>query len=134
MVQFSKDWAIALSLAMVPTIWKPDHSKSGHFCSDFNWFLTKWRPFVRIKNGWASRFQISDPIQNLDLTKTDHFSTVLNPELSRFQIPTVIYISYKDSKGQRLKYSCDLNSECPITGNIEKWTYEVQQLNGVQKE
>ena len=33
------------------------HSKSGHFCLHFKWFLTKWWPFVWISNGWASRFQ-----------------------------------------------------------------------------
>ena len=32
-------------LAVVPIIHKLDHLKSGHFCSDFKWFLTKWRPY-----------------------------------------------------------------------------------------
>ena len=36
----------------------PKHSKSGSFCPDFKWFLTKWWPLDRISNGWASRFQI----------------------------------------------------------------------------
>ena len=45
--------------AIIPKIWKLDHSKSGSFCPDFKWCLTRWRPFVRISNGWASRFQIS---------------------------------------------------------------------------
>ena len=36
MVRFSKGRAVAK--AMVPTIPKPDHSKSGHFCLDFKWF------------------------------------------------------------------------------------------------
>ena len=31
---------------VVPTIRKPDPSKSEHFCTDFKWFLTKWQPFV----------------------------------------------------------------------------------------
>ena len=44
--------------AIIPKIWKLDHSKSGSFCPDFKWCLTRWRPFVRISNGWASRFQI----------------------------------------------------------------------------
>ena len=34
----------------------PNHSKSGHFCPDFKWFLTKWQPFVQISNSWASKF------------------------------------------------------------------------------
>ena len=38
---------------LVPTIPKPDHSKSR-----FQIFLTKWLPFVQISKGWASRFQI----------------------------------------------------------------------------
>ena len=38
MVRFSKGWALALSIAMVPTILRPDHLKSGHFCLDFKYF------------------------------------------------------------------------------------------------
>ena len=43
MVRFSKRRVIAI----VQTIQKPDHLKSGHFCSDFKCFLTKWQPFVQ---------------------------------------------------------------------------------------
>ena len=50
--------ALATTIALVPTIQKSDHSKFGHFCLDFKWFLTKWQPFIWISNGWASRFQI----------------------------------------------------------------------------
>ena len=42
----------------------PDHSKSGRFCPDFKWFLTKWWPICPDFK-WLG-FQISDPIQNLD--------------------------------------------------------------------
>ena len=42
-----------------------NHSKPGHFCSDFKWFLTKWRPFVQTSNGWTSRFQIPFEIQTI---------------------------------------------------------------------
>ena len=59
-------------------IWKPDHSKSGQFCPDFKWFLTKWRPSVQISNGWASIFQI--PFEN---------QTICNPTSFRpFKIQT----------------------------------------------
>ena len=58
MVRFSNGRALAKAIAIVPTIRKPDHSKSRHYCPDFKWFLTKWRPFVRISNGWASGYQI----------------------------------------------------------------------------
>ena len=58
MVWFSKGWAIALAIAMVPTIWKPGHSKYIHFCLGFKWLLTKWRSFVQNSNGRASGFQI----------------------------------------------------------------------------
>ena len=61
MVRFSNGQA----LAIVPTIWKPNHSKPGHFRPDFKWFLTKWLPFVRISNGKASRFQIQFEIQTI---------------------------------------------------------------------
>ena len=37
-----------VGIALVPTIWKLDHSKSGCFCSDIKWFLTKQLPFIRI--------------------------------------------------------------------------------------
>ena len=46
----------ALTIAIVPTI-------PGHFCPDFKWFLTKWRPFVWISNGWGSGFQVPFQIQ-----------------------------------------------------------------------
>ena len=52
-----------MAISIVPTIWKPDHSKSGHFCPNYKWFATRWQPFVPISNGWASRFQISFEIQ-----------------------------------------------------------------------
>ena len=35
-------------------------------------------------------FQISDPIQNLDHLQPNLFLTVRNPDLSGFQIPTVV--------------------------------------------
>ena len=56
---------LVLAIAIVPTIRKPDHSKSGCFCPDFKWFLTKWRPFVRISNGWASGFQMPFKIRTI---------------------------------------------------------------------
>ena len=65
MVRFSNGQALAMAIAIVPTILKLDHAKSGHFCPDFKWFWTKWRPFVRISKGWAFGL-ISDPIQNPD--------------------------------------------------------------------
>ena len=58
MVQFSNGWALAMTMAIMPIIWKPDHWKSRLFGPDFKWFTTKWWKFVRISNGWASRFQI----------------------------------------------------------------------------
>ena len=36
---FSMSWAI----------YGPNHSKSGHFCADFKWFLTKSGAFVRFQ-------------------------------------------------------------------------------------
>ena len=42
-----------------PTIWNPDHLKSGCFFPDFKWFLTKWWLFFRISNGVASGYQIT---------------------------------------------------------------------------
>ena len=64
-VKFSNGRALAMFIAIVPTIWKPDHSKTGCFCPDFKWFLTKWRPFIQISNGWASGFQIPFKIQTI---------------------------------------------------------------------
>ena len=55
---FFKWSALAMAIALVPTIWKLDRLKTWHFSLDFTWFLTKWQPFVRIINGWPSRFQI----------------------------------------------------------------------------
>ena len=47
-VQILYGWALAMAIALVPTIRKQDHSKSRHFCPDFKWFLTNWQPFVQI--------------------------------------------------------------------------------------
>ena len=47
-----------LTMTIVPTIWKPDNSKSGHFCPDFKWFLTKWLPFAWLSDGWDYGFQM----------------------------------------------------------------------------
>ena len=58
MVRFSVGRAWAMAIAIVSTIRKPDHSKSEHFCLDFQWLLTKQRPFVWISNDRASGFQI----------------------------------------------------------------------------
>ena len=55
-VQFSNGWAFATATAIVPTI--------QNFCQDFKWFLTKCRQFVRISNGWASRFNENRTIYN----------------------------------------------------------------------
>ena len=52
------------ALYTVPAIQKLNHLKSGHFCPDFKWFLTKWQLFVRISNGWAFGFQM--PFENPD--------------------------------------------------------------------
>ena len=40
MVRFSNGGALAMAITIVPTIWKPDHSKSGHFCLDFTYKIT----------------------------------------------------------------------------------------------
>ena len=71
---------MALAIAMVPNIRKLNHYKSGGFCSDFKWFLTKWPSFVRISNGWDSEFQIhlkSEPFSDQPLF--DHLKSGLDP-------------------------------------------------------
>ena len=55
--------ALALG-AIVPTIQQQNHSKSGHFCTDFKWL----------------GFQISDPIQNPDHLKPNLFLTIQNQD------------------------------------------------------
>ena len=62
---------ISYGCSIVPTIWKLDHSKSGRFCLDFKWFLTKWQPFVRISDVWASGFQI--PFKNQTICNPNSF-------------------------------------------------------------
>ena len=63
LVWFSNGQALAMAIATVPTIWKPDLSKPRHICPDFKWFLTKWRPFVWISNGCVSHSK-SRPFAN----------------------------------------------------------------------
>ena len=82
MVQFSNGRALAIAIAIVPTIWKPDLSKSGLFCLDFKWLLTKWWPFVRISNGWASGFQILFEIRTIcNPTSFCQFEIQTGPDL-----------------------------------------------------
>ena len=50
MVWFSNGWALTMTIAIVPTIWKPHQSKYRCFCLNIEWFLTKWRPFVLISD------------------------------------------------------------------------------------
>ena len=38
---------LGFSYSCGPPIWKPDRSKSGHFCLDFNWHLIKLWLFVQ---------------------------------------------------------------------------------------
>ena len=45
----SNSKALVMALGIVPTIKKPDHSKSGCFCLDFKWFLTKWCTLSRFQ-------------------------------------------------------------------------------------
>ena len=86
MVQFSNGRASAMAIAIVPTIRKPEPSKSRHFCTDFKWFLTKWRPFVWISNGWAFRFQMPFQIQ-----------TICNPtSFGPFEIQTRLDFRYQN--------------------------------------
>ena len=67
----SNSGSLAVAIALALTIRKPDHSKSGCFCPDFKWFLTKWLPFVRISNGRASGLQI--PFQILTIYNRTSF-------------------------------------------------------------
>ena len=61
---------------MVPTIWKPDHSKCGQFCPDLKWFLTK--------GGHLSGFQMAGlPIPFEILTI---FVTIQKSDFWGFQI------------------------------------------------
>ena len=109
----SNGWVLAMAIA--PTIRKPDHLKSRHFCKDFKWFLTKWPLFVRILKGWVSGFQILFKIQ-----------TICNPtSFGPFEIPTVLLFislqthfkiceknisSSNESRSNRQAYGDDPNS------------------------
>ena len=62
--RISDGLALAMATAIVPIIPKPEHLKSGHFCPNFKWFLTKWRPFETqplLDNSKSRLVQISDP-------------------------------------------------------------------------
>ena len=51
----------------------PVFKRSGLRYGDFKWFSTKWGTFVRISNGWVSRFQIPFEIQIIcNPTSLDH--------------------------------------------------------------
>ena len=82
-----------MAIAIIPIIQKLDHSKSWRFCPDFKRFLTTWQLFVHISNGWACRYNI--PLEILTICKPILFLNIRNPDLSRFQIPTVCF-QYSD--------------------------------------
>ena len=66
-IRFQMVWFLKVqAVAMVPTIWKLDHSKSRWFCPDIKYFLTKLLPCLNFK--WSG-FWISDPLWNLDNLK-----------------------------------------------------------------
>ena len=90
MVRFSIGQALALGISIVPTIQKPDHSKSGHFSLDFNFFYKMVAICPDFK--WLS-FRISDPIKNPDHLQPNLFLTILNLDWSGFQILTVACIN-----------------------------------------
>ena len=79
--RISNGWALAMAIALVPTIWNRDifvrilrvFSKMAAICQDLKWFS----------------FQISDTIWNLDHLQPNLFSTIWNPYLSGFQTLTV---------------------------------------------
>ena len=62
--RISNSRALAKAVAIILTIWQPDHSKYGHFCLDFKWL----------------GFWISDPIRNLDHLQPNLFTTIQNPD------------------------------------------------------
>ena len=75
------------------TILKLDHLKSGRFCLNFKFLLTKWQPFVQISNGWTFGFQI--PFEIWTICKLTSFWplkiwTICNPtSFWPFEIQTV---------------------------------------------
>ena len=76
------------TVKFIATIWKPDHSKSGHFLPDFKCFLDKVAAVCQDFK-WLV-FWISDPIQNMDHLKTNLFLNIWNPDESGFYIPTIL--------------------------------------------
>ena len=84
MVRFSNGLALTMAIAIVPTIWKPDHLKHRLFCPDFKWFwpngcqlfvfqmvglldfrshlkLTPFATQLILDHSNSIQFQISDP-------------------------------------------------------------------------
>ena len=76
MVRFQNGWA--LPMAIFPTIWKLNHSKSGIFCLNFKWFFVKMVA-ICTNLAWLG-FQISDPIQNPDHLQPNLILTIKNPD------------------------------------------------------
>ena len=76
MVWFQNGWALAM--AIVPTIWKLNHSKSRSFCLNFKRFFVKMVAICT--NLERLGFQISDPIQNPDHLQPNLILTIKNPD------------------------------------------------------
>ena len=127
MVRFSNGRALAIN-----------HSKSGRFCPDFKWFLTKWRPFVRISNGWASGFQIPFEIQTICnptcfgpfeiQTRSDFRSPLyLNTRLVRFSndrfLSSCQIVRY--SEENRTEKGCEVQNVCFQIIHQITWLYHL---------
>ena len=74
---------ISMGVAIFPTIWKPDHLKSRHFFRISNGFRPNGCHFSGLPMVGLPDYRNPDHLQpNL-------FLTILNPDLSGFQIPIV---------------------------------------------
>ena len=75
--------------------------KSGCFCPDFKWFLTKWQPFILISNGWAFRFQIPFKIRTKCNPKSFWpFEILISVDFRSTTPSSVFYIFSFQSYGQ----------------------------------
>ena len=75
--RISNSQALAMAIAIVPTVQKPDHSKSESLSPDFKWFDKMVAKSPDFK--WLS-FPIPDLIRNLDHLQPNLFSTIQNQD------------------------------------------------------
>ena len=112
MGRISYGWALALAIAIVPTIKKTGPFEIWTFLSGLQIVFDKLAA-ICLDFKWLG-FRISDPVRNPDHLPPNLFLTIQSPDWSGFQIPIVIcclYNSYWTKLGMIICFESESNNK-----------------------